>query len=134
MKTLVAYDGSEGARRALAAVAELLPAGAAVRVIAVAEGVPMLGYAGTMASPEQDEERRQQLTEAERVLGAHGMAASSVLRSGDPASAILAEAESEEVGLIVLGTRGLSTAERWLVGSVSTKVLHHAHCSVLVAR
>lgn len=33
-----------------------------------------------------------------------------------------------------MGTRGLSPPERWLLGSVSTKVLHHAPCSVLVAR
>jgi nucleotide-binding universal stress UspA family protein len=31
-------------------------------------------------------------------------------------------------------TRGVSAVERWLIGSVSAKVLHHAHCSVLVAR
>jgi len=33
-----------------------------------------------------------------------------------------------------MGTRGLGGAERWLIGSVSTKVLHHAPCSVLVVR
>ena len=35
---------------------------------------------------------------------------------------------------IVMGTRGVSAIERWLLGSVSSKVLHHARCSVLVAR
>ena len=134
MKILVAYDGSDGAKRALEAAVELLAAGAAVTVVAVAEGVPMLSYAGTIASPEQDEERRKQLEEAQKVLGEHGITAATVLRSGDPASAIIGEAESEGADLIVLGTRGLSPAERWLVGSVSTKVLHHAHCSVLVVR
>ena len=134
MKILVAYDGSDGAKRALEAAVEFLAAGAAVTVVAVAEGVPMLSYAGTIASPEQDEERRKQLEEAQKVLGEHGITAATVLRSGDPASAIIGEAESEGADLIVLGTRGLSTAERWLVGSVSTEVLHHAHCSVLVVR
>jgi len=94
----------------------------------------MLSYMGTIASEEQDEERRRQLEEAETELRGHGIEGATVLRRGDPASAILGEAEEEDVDVIVLGTRGLSTAERWLMGSVSTKVLHHAHCSVLVVR
>lgn len=134
MKALLAYDGSDGSKRALDAVARLLRADGVVTVIAVAEGMPMLSYAGTIPLPEQEDERREQLAEAEKALGVHGIAATTMLRSGDPASAILSEAESEGADVIVLGTRGLSTAERWLVGSVSTKVLHHAHCSVLVVR
>ena len=54
-----------------------------------------------------------------------------VERHGDPAIGILDEAVERRADLIVIGTRGLSTAERWLIGSVSTKVLHHAQCSVV---
>jgi nucleotide-binding universal stress UspA family protein len=36
--------------------------------------------------------------------------------------------------LIIVGTRGLNTAQRLLLGSVSTKVMHHAPCDVLVVR
>ena len=57
-----------------------------------------------------------------------------VERRGDAATAILDEAEKEGTGLIVMGTRGLSTIERWFLGSVSTKVLQHSRCSVLVVR
>ncbi len=38
------------------------------------------------------------------------------------------------VDLIVIGTRGLTGFKKLLVGSVSSGVLHHAHCSVLIVR
>jgi nucleotide-binding universal stress UspA family protein len=134
MKMLVAYDGSDGAKRALDVVARLATHDDAVSVISVAEGVPLFGYAGALPSPEQEEERQGQLVEAARLLADHHLASSLVRRSGDPATAILEFARDQDVDLIVMGTRGVSTVERWLIGSVSSKVLHHAHCSVLVAR
>ena len=70
----------------------------------------------------------------QEALTARGLAVDLVPRAGDPATAILDAADESDSDLIVMGTRGLGTAERWLIGSVSDKVLHHAHCSVLVAR
>jgi nucleotide-binding universal stress UspA family protein len=43
-------------------------------------------------------------------------------------------AAEERADLVVVGTRGLNLAQRALLGSVSTKVVHHAHCDVLVVR
>ena len=134
MKVLLAYDGSDGAKRALAVVTALHHEGDAVTVVTSVEGLPLFGYAGTLPSPEQEGERHRQAVEAQTTLAEHGVEAGVVELHGDPAVAILDEADEEGAELIVLGTRGMSTAERWLVGSVSTKVLHHAHCSVLVAR
>jgi nucleotide-binding universal stress UspA family protein len=131
---LLAYDGSEGAKRALETVVALHHEGDVVTVVNSAEGLPLFGYAGTLATPEEEEERHREAIEAQTALAEHGIEATVVERHGDPATAILDEADSEGADLIVMGTRGISTAERWLVGSVSTKVLHHAHCSVLVAR
>jgi nucleotide-binding universal stress UspA family protein len=134
MKILVAYDGSDGAKRALERAAALARHDDVVSVVSVAEGVPLFGYAGALPSPEQEEERQSQLVDAARLLSEHGIASSLVKRTGDPATAILELAHEEDVDLIVMGTRGMSTVERWLIGSVSSRVLHHADCSVLVAR
>jgi nucleotide-binding universal stress UspA family protein len=134
MRVVLAFDGSEGARRALDLLLRLAPAPDHVTVVGVAEGVPLFGYAGTLPSPEQEAERDRQLAEAEEALARVGIPVTRARRVGDPATAILDVAERDGAELIVMGTRGLGTAERWLIGSVSDKVLHHAHCSVLVAR
>jgi nucleotide-binding universal stress UspA family protein len=49
-----------------------------------------------------------------------------------PGRSICEFAESEEIDLIVMGRRGLSGVNEFLVGSVSNYVLHHAPCSVLI--
>lgn len=53
---------------------------------------------------------------------------------GDPALAILEAAGRHEAQMIVLGARGMKAIKRFLLGSVSQKVLVHASCSVLIVR
>jgi nucleotide-binding universal stress UspA family protein len=48
--------------------------------------------------------------------------------------AIIDYASKEKADLIVTGTKGRSGFSRLLVGSVSTGVVAHAHCAVLVVR
>lgn len=56
-----------------------------------------------------------------------------VLR-GEPAKSLVAEAEQESCGLIVVGNRGLTGARRVLLGSVPSRVAHRADRDVLIAR
>ena len=133
-KILVAYDGSESAKRALEEAAKLLGGDRTLTVVSVAEELPQFGRAAAMLVPEEHEERRRELHEAKAVLAERGIAATVVERRGDAATMILDEAEKEGVELIVMGTRGLGPGKRWLLGSVSTKVLHHAPANVLVVR
>jgi nucleotide-binding universal stress UspA family protein len=59
---------------------------------------------------------------------------STIKQRGNAAEEILKIADKEKVDLIVLGSRGLSTAKDFLLGGVSHKVVHHAKCPVTVVR
>lgn len=63
-----------------------------------------------------------------------GFQVGEAMRLGKPADEILTEAKQEKVDLIVTGAKGLGAIGRVLLGSVSTRVVQHASCSVLVVR
>ncbi|HVP41558.1 MAG TPA: universal stress protein [Candidatus Krumholzibacteriaceae bacterium] len=48
--------------------------------------------------------------------------------------AIIQFAEENGVDLIIMGTKGKTAIRRFLLGSVTESVVHHAHCPVLVVR
>ncbi|HEY7081579.1 MAG TPA: universal stress protein [Nitrososphaeraceae archaeon] len=58
----------------------------------------------------------------------------TIKQRGNVAEEILKIADKEKVDMIVLGSRGLSTAKVFLLGSVSHKVVQHAKCPVTVVR
>ncbi|HLB03848.1 MAG TPA: universal stress protein, partial [Gaiellaceae bacterium] len=72
--------------------------------------------------------------EAKSIIAGAGVEATFVEGSGDPADVIVQEAEDVGADLIIVGTRGLNVAKRWLLGSISTKVVHHSPCDVLIVR
>ena len=53
---------------------------------------------------------------------------------GEPASTILDMAAEGNFDLIVIGNKGRSAINRFLLGSVTSKVVHHAPCSVLLVK
>jgi nucleotide-binding universal stress UspA family protein len=67
-------------------------------------------------------------------LVAMGMKATSEVRLGSPASAILAAADDFGADLIVVGSRGDRGLQRMVVGSTAREILYDASCSVLIAR
>jgi len=55
-------------------------------------------------------------------------------RGGDPAEEIVAVAEEHQARLIVVGSRGMRGARRYLLGDVPNKVSHHAPCGVMILK
>jgi nucleotide-binding universal stress UspA family protein len=51
---------------------------------------------------------------------------------GDPTAMLLETAETFSADLIVVGSVGLASASRFVLGSVASSVSHHAPCDVLV--
>jgi nucleotide-binding universal stress UspA family protein len=59
-----------------------------------------------------------------------GIPVTRVLLRGEPAHEIVTTARDQNVDLIVMSTRGHGTFYRFLLGSVTSKVLHESHCPV----
>ena len=53
---------------------------------------------------------------------------------GHPAEQIIHRAETLKADLVIVGRRGTSLFEKWILGSVSERVLRYAHCPVMVVR
>ena len=139
-KMLLATDGSEPSEvavRAAAALSKILDSG--VHVIYVAHEHPYLhAYYDLRHKEEEERLRREDLRKldacVDHVQKAGGDVAKSYLRVGEAAKEIVELAEELGVNLVVLGSRGHGPMRRVLMGSVSTNVLRHAHCSVLIVR
>jgi nucleotide-binding universal stress UspA family protein len=54
--------------------------------------------------------------------------------SGHPASEVVDHAERHKADLVVIGTRGHGAVARFFLGSVADRVLHEAHCPVLLTK
>ena len=134
----VGIDGSENAREAARFLARFpLPASVGVRLVGVVDPPPMPRTAPVSARPMLQEaiagvvgERRRALDAALESAAKSFDTAVRELPLGSPAEIL--ERLSTEVGLIVLGARGLGALKRLLLGSVSERLLRHAACPVLI--
>lgn len=68
------------------------------------------------------------------MLAEGGLQATGKLVRGDAATEILNHAKERSVDLIIAGSRGLSRMQGLLLGSVSRKLVHYAHCSVTIVK
>ena len=129
MKILVGYDGSDVSRRALVHAAELVGRGGEVDVINVISAQPVSARVDTLG----DGERRRQrnlLREARSLLREWDVRMGAVPAVGDPTAEIRAAAEDSGARVIVVGRS--NGARRLIKGSVSTRLIRHAPCDVLV--
>lgn len=134
MRVLVAYDGSEQARRALE-WAPRVAGESAVTVISVAPTLEASPKIPDAVDPTSNEDvHRHQLDEAATLLGMNGVRVERILRIGNPAEEIINAADEGRFDLILIGIRGISTVRRFLIGSVAERVVRHASVPVLVVR
>ena len=128
MKSIVlAYDGSDPAKRALERTGEESPT----------LGAPDYAATGGRATAIVDEDevaaRKQDLTEAAAYLRSKGIEPQAVEAHGiDVGKTIVDEAREVDADLIVVGSSGKNLAKRVVLGSVSSKVVHGAPCDVLI--
>jgi nucleotide-binding universal stress UspA family protein len=142
-KILLATDGSEEARQATQAAAELSKdTGSEVHVTYVVPSPRELRGHHTYSREvmrsvlEQAESEARSFLEAQakQVGESGGKVAETHLRAGEPDKEIVKLSEELGAGAIVIGSRGLGAVSRALMGGVSESVVRHAHCPVLVVR
>jgi nucleotide-binding universal stress UspA family protein len=148
-KILAAVDGSEHAWKALDLAADIAkqhgarlivlhvvpfePVSESLREFAAAEGLAVeeeaarLHYAKTLGD---------QLTRSAEARCRDDGVTDIVGRTaeGRPADQILEAARSDDVDMIVMGSRGLSDTRELFLGSVSHKVANHAACTCITVK
>ncbi len=149
---LIAYDGSDGARRAVSEAADLFPGRAALVITAWEPGLAYavtatpsagdMGLSPPLADPEAAKEVDDEVqARALRVAGEGAELATSggleaeplaVEEEGDVADTIVELASRRGAAAIVVGSRGLTGLRARLEGSTSKRVLKHSPCPVLV--
>jgi len=139
-RILVGYDGSENSERALArAVALAKKQGASLRIlVAVNTLLPVF----SPISQTLPESTFEEIIQGGKDALAKAMSAaklvvddvSGVVKDGQAADELIRYAADNGVDLIVLGRRGVSAVERFLLGGVSSSVVNHSKCDVLVVK
>ncbi len=137
-RLLVAYDGSDNALRACESAALLAKNfGAEVRLLYV---IPTLSiYTAPLADDYysvQQEKAEDLVRKAMEVFEKRGVKAKSdVVRARwSIVETIVNYADEQRCDLVLIGARGAGGFEKMLMGSVSSGVVAHAHCHVMVVR
>ena len=140
MKSIVVgTDGSPSAVLAVRRAAEIAKgSGARVHLVTAYPDVP--AYSEPISSSaKRDPINLHEVAESVVARAAGELASQDVevetyAQEGDPAQVILEVALEHDADLIVVGARGLTGFQRFLLGSVSSKLSHHAPCSVMIVR
>jgi len=146
-RILLPTDGSESAARAANVAIEIAKKFGAELIVLHVIAVPATGVAKAELSPSYDVELQEYfesarkkadsiVDEVTRSAEAKDVRATHLIReySFSVVETILEQATKTNVDLIIIGTRGLTGFKKLLVGSVSSGVVSHAHCSVLIVR
>lgn len=100
----------------------------------------LLGYYRGGNIEEYEKEMRKKgeilLAEAEATIRKYGNinVTGAVLVDSSVANAIIDYAENKRVDLILVGARGMTGIEKFILGGVATRVISHARCPVLAIR
>ena len=135
---VVGTDGSTDAELAIERAAEIAKAtGAKVHLVTVVHNPTFhepIASSAKMGDVDMGGVAEGVLVRAERQLEDAGVEVEKHTREGDPARALIEIADELEADLIIVGARGKSAMERFLLGSVSHKLSHYAGRSVMVVR
>ena len=136
-RILIAHDGSKSSEKALRKAFQIAETfGSSVTVLSV---IPELYLTELM---EMDRARiletmakeTREMMEKIKAKPKKVKSLKTVIKQGDPADEILNVAEKMKADVIITGSHGRHGAQRFLLGSVSSKIVDHAACDVLVVK
>ena len=139
---LIAYDGSDHAKAAIAQAGQQLRTPRAAIVLSVFESlrtIPFWGVAYPRVPPNFVEEAEQQAgkvaAEGAGLAREAGFDAEAAAVEGNPVwERIVEVAKDRDAGMIVMGSHGRSGISYLAMGSVATAVAQHAPAPVLICR
>lgn len=135
-RILLPTDGSDASSRAIEqAIGLAAETGAELHALFVVEDIP---YAPEMMDDEVEGQLRAVGEEALEAIreqaDAAGVSVVATLEEGAPHDVILDYADAADADLIVMGTHGRSGLDRYLLGSVTERVVRTADVPVLTVR
>jgi len=135
-RILLGYDGSETSGRAFAFALDIARKyEAELHIIAVARPPDLAEDVGAEAVIEESRQHcDKMLFKLKFRLGHESIKSEFHVAVGQPAEQIVRYAEDDGIDHIVVGHRGHTLFERWLIGSVARQVIAYAHCAVTVVR
>lgn len=138
-KILVPVDGSDNSYRALEAALVLSEKlGSNISVVNVMEQVPITHIESEKLLSELLEaykkENQEVLSKCSDIARQKGIAIKTVLLQGNPAPVILDYSKKENFDLVIMGSRGMGKFKELIIGSVSSKIVHHSPCAIMIIR
>jgi len=137
----VALDGSASADRAVDVAIDLAKTYAAELLVVAVAPLPAVFTTPNQplappTIPENPLPRYRELVEStvRRAKGAGVKNVRGASPEGVVVDEVLAQVRAQRSDLLVVGSRGLSTVQRLMLGSVSSALVTHAPCPVLVVR
>jgi nucleotide-binding universal stress UspA family protein len=135
-KILLGYDGSPSADDAFAFALDLARKyGAELHLLAVARPPEFAEDVESEAVIENSRRHYDRVLSSPRAkLAKEALSTHLHVVVGHPAEQLVRYAESHGIDHIVVGHRGRTLFDRWLIGSVARQVIAYAHCAVTVVR
>jgi nucleotide-binding universal stress UspA family protein len=144
-KLLVAYDGSDASKKAIDLALKCANKDDEVTLLTVVPAeltessftkmlLPTIDLSKLVKSGTFKEKAMESLSKVSKEIGYNVKKVNIAVETGDPADEILLSAKKHEVDIIVVGYKGYGKEGRFLLGSVTDKVVRHAGVSVLVVR
>jgi len=141
LKILIAVDGSEPARRAIAAVGKMAKSSLELEATLICVSPEPVFYgdytASTIRQIEEDQKTHQDivLTRGAELAKAQGLMLGAPVRVfGVVANEIVRAADDGKFDQIVMGTRGMGAIGSMVLGSVAQRVLHQTSVPLLLVK